>query len=181
MKIEEQVEVAAPPRTVFEFFAWLDHLKLVSPGRRREWCPIPGLRVAEGRQHEVCVEQGRHHVRLSFRTEVLRPAERIEDVFLTWPMQGATRVLTFGPLPAAGRELHTSLVEVDEWRPPFFVRSLVDKRLEQQRSLFQEKLHRAKTIIEQAYRAEGPEVFGAGVIEPARALGLGGMQAGLHG
>lgn len=181
MKIEAQVQVEAPPRTVCDFFAWLDHLRLVSPGQRREWCPTPGQRVAEGREREVCLQQGRHRVRLSFRTERFRPAECIEDVFLTWPMQGARRVLRFAPVPGPDRLLHTSLVEIDEWRPPFFVRALVDKRLEQQRALFDEKLRRAKAIIERAHDAHGPEVFSGGVLEPARALGFGELQAGLHG
>lgn len=182
MKIESQTCVEAPPRTVFEFFAWLDHLRLVSPGGRREWCPVPGRRVAEGLTHEVCLEQGKHRVRLRFRTERFRPAECIEDVFLNWPLQGARRTLHFSSLPLTGADtVGTRVVEHDEWRPPFFVRALVDKRLEQQRALFAEKLQRAKAIIEGAYRAEGPEVFASGVLDPARALGFDEAQVGSGG
>lgn len=178
MKIESQTCVEAPPRTTYEFFAWLDHLRLVSPGGRREWCPRPGQRVAEGLCHQVCLEQGKHRVRLRFRTEVLRPAERIEDVFLSWPLQGARRTLHFSPLPPDRQGfVGTRVVEHDEWRPPVFVRALVDKRLEQQRALFAEKLERAKAIIEGAYRAAGSEVFAAGVLGPARDLGFTEIQA----
>lgn len=181
MRIETQVRVAVPPRTAFEFFVWLDHLRLVSPSARKEWCPAPGRRIAEGVSHEVCLKQGRHKVQLRFTTEVVRPAETIVDVFNSWPLEGARRTLRFvsASEPAASEDTgdmvgapQTLVVEEDVWRPPFFVRPLVDKRLEQQRDLFQEKLDRAADIIERAYLAAGPEVFTEGVVAPIRRYGL---------
>ena len=179
LRIETQVRVAAPPRTVFEFFAWLDHLRLVSPAGRREWCPTPGRRIAEGVSHEVCLEQGRHRVRLRFSTETMRAAECIVDVFSSWPLDGARRTLRFFPDGPAGpgsdaEVCATRVVEEDEWRPPLLVRPLVDKRLEQQRSLFEEKLNNARRIIETVYPLLGPEAFSDGVVEPARKVGFEG-------
>ena len=163
------MSVLAPPRTVFEFFTWLDHLELVSPSRRKEWCPTRGQRVAEGRSHEVCLQQGRHQLRLRFTTGVLIPAERIEDIFSTWPLSGARRTMIFSPVEGGTGE--TIVVEKDAWTPPLLVRSLVGRRLEQQKDQFDEKLRNAKAIIEQAYVRFGPDVFSDGVITPAQAIG----------
>lgn len=173
MKIESQVRIEAPPRLVFEFFAWLDHLRLVSPSRRREWCPVPGQRVAEGTRQEVCLEQGRHRVRLSFVTEILRPAETIVDVFSSWPLHGARRILRLqAETPEHPAPPVTWVIEETEWSPPFLVRRLVDKRLEQQRLQFQEKLDNARLIIEKVYAELGSEAFERGVLEPARQVGF---------
>mgnify|MGYP006287708821 FL=1 len=172
MRIETQVRVEAPPRVVFDFFAWLDHLRLVSPSRRREWCTTPGQRLAEGTSHQVCLQQGRHRVRLGFTTEVLRPAELVVDVFTSWPLDGARRVLHFSAETGPDGAVATRVVEEDEWRPPMLVRALVDKRLEQQRAQFEEKLANAKRVIEAAYGELGSEAFARGVLEPARQVGF---------
>lgn len=171
MRIEAHVTIEAPPRLVFEFFAWLDHLRLVAPSRRREWCPIPGRRVAEGARQEVCLAQGQHKVRLGFVTEVLRPADCIVDVFQSWPLRGARRVLRFRA-EAHGEHMRTLLTEETEWSPPTLVRRLVDKRLEQQRQQFQEKLENAKIVVERVYEALGEEAFDHGVLEAAARVGI---------
>lgn len=167
MKIETEVRVDAPVATAYEFFMWLDHLRLISPGRRREWCPEVGRRLVEGLSHEVCLEQGRHRVRLRFRTQTLRPSALIEDVFITWPLHGAKRVLRFERSGTG-----TRIIEEDDWHPPFYVRSMVAKRVESQRALFQEKLDRAAEVVSKAYAARGSRVFAGGVLEPATNLGI---------
>lgn len=149
---------------------WLDHLRLVSPSRRREWCPLPGQRVAGGAIHEVCLQQGKHKIRLRFKTEVLTPNERIEDVFTTWPLQGARRLLMFTSDP--GDAQVTLLTEIDEWKPPFLVKRLVDKRIDQQVDQFEEKLNNAKRIIETVYLAHGEDAFDQGVLSAAESVGL---------
>lgn len=173
MRIESRVRVAAPPATVFEFFAWLDHLRLVGAARRREWCPELGLRVVEGARQQVILEQGRHHLRLSFVVESLSPGEHIAFVFSSWPLDGARRTLRFSPgEPSEDGTPLTWVDEEDEWRPPFLIRPLVERRLQDQKQVFQKRLELAARIIGDAYAAFGGEVFAAGVLEPARALGF---------
>jgi hypothetical protein len=174
MRIETQTTVRAPARTAYEFFSWLDHLALVSPAERREWCPVPGQRIAEGAGREVVLEQGRHRVRLGFTTRRLRPGEEIVDVFTSWPLDGARRAVEFRAEPRAeGEAPVTRISEVHAWRPPFYLRPLVEGRLAKQRAMFDERLARAAQLIARGYDAFGPDVFAGGVLEPARALGFG--------
>ncbi len=150
---------------MFSFFTWLDHLPLISAEQRREWCPSEGQRLVEGQSQEVFLEQGRHRLKLAFTTRVMLENERIEDVFSTWPFQGALRILTF----TEGND-HTVVTEVYVWKPPFFLKQLVDRRVSAQENVFLEKLSNAKRLIETAYNASGEHAFAGGVLESAKVV-----------
>lgn len=168
MRIEIQRQVAAPAATIFELMTQLDHVAFVAPGRRREWCPEPHQRLAEGVGQVIYVSHGKHRAQLEFTTEVLEPPTRIEQVFTSWPLRGGRRVTALEPRGEA-----TTLVsELYEWRPPFLMRSVVSQRLGRERELLEERLDRLGILAERGYAELGAEAF-AGGIEPAAArLGL---------
>jgi len=167
VKIESSVHVEAPPSVVFRFFCLLDHLRFVCTERRREWCHATGRVQTEGSQHEVRLRQGKHEIRLRFRTVRLVPERLIEDEFLSWPLRGARRTLE---LTAEGAG--TRVVEINAWTPPRFVRTAVQNRTEEQQSLFDQKLENGRQLIEAAYELRGELAFTDGVFHDAERLGV---------
>jgi len=167
--MESTAVVNAPPDVVFRFYRYLDHLRFVCSQRRQEWCPATGLTQEEGQEYEVRLRQGRHEIKLRFRTVRLVPAAMVEDEFLSWPLRGARRTLR---MKAVGDGQTTEVVEVNHWEPPWFARAAVKERSGEQQQLFDMKLDNAKRIIEAVYAARGAEAFRAGVFEDAAALGI---------
>lgn len=167
VKIESTVHVEAPPAVTFRFFCNLDHLRFVCTERRREWCHATGRVQTEGSQHEVRLRQGRHEIRLRFRTVRLQPESLIEDEFLSWPLRGARRILELSPSGPG-----TRVTEINAWTPPRFVRSAVQNRTEEQQQLFDQKLDNGKRLIEAAYALRGGLAFADGIFADAEALGV---------
>lgn len=167
MKIESTVHVEAPPTVAYRFFCQLDHLRFVCTERRREWCHATGRLQSEGSQHEVRLRQGRHEIRLRFRTLRMHPDTLIEDEFLSWPLRGARRTLCLAPHGTG-----TRVSEINEWTPPRFVRSAVQHRYEDQQRLFDQKLENGRRLIEAAYALRGELAFTQGIFGDAEALGV---------
>jgi hypothetical protein len=169
VKMESTAVVKAPPEVVFRFYRHLDHLRFVCTARRQEWCPNTGLTQEEGEEYEVRLRQGRHEIKLRFRTVRMVPGQVVEDEFLSWPLRGARRVLRMTP---QGGGQATAVVELNHWEPPWFARAAVKERSGEQQQLFDMKLENAKRIIEAVYKARGEDAFQVGIFEDASALGI---------
>ena len=124
MIIEASILVEAPPEIVFRFYTLLDHLRYVSPERRREWCPRRNARIALGAEYEVNIHQGRHSVVLRFRTVRYEPGAAYEDEFLNWPLKGARHLQTF---TGVNGDAATRVEDVNRWEPPWYARAMVKK------------------------------------------------------
>lgn len=166
MIIEVSILVEAPPPVVYRFYSQLDHLRYVSPGRRREWCAERGLEVGLGREYEVNVEQGRHSILLRFRT-VRADESCIEDEFLNWPLKGARHLQRFEAQDDA-----TFVTDMNRWNPPWYARSAVKRHEWEQTSFFKEKLENAKRVIEGVYREKGDAAFAEGIGADAESCGF---------
>jgi ligand-binding SRPBCC domain-containing protein len=167
--IEVSILVEAPPPVVYRFYSQLDHLRYVSPIRRREWCAERGIEVGVGREYEVNVQQGRHAILLRFRTIRADGCACIEDEFLNWPLKGARHVQSFVP---EDEKRSTLVTDLNRWDPPWYARSAVKKHEWEQTSFFQEKLDNAKRVIEAVYRERGDGAFVEGIGAEAAALGI---------
>lgn len=167
MKLESIVHIQAPPAVVFRFFCHLDHLRFVCTPRRQEWSPQTGRVQAHGSCHEVRLRQGRHEIRLKFKTVQMEAEALLEDEFISWPLRGAKRTLRFESTDTATRVCETNI-----WTPPRFVRQAVKSRTDEQQELFDQKLINGKELIEAAFQARGELAFTDGVIEEAQALGV---------
>lgn len=167
VKIESTVHVEAPPAVAFRFYCLLDHLRFVCTERRREWCHATGRVQTQGSQHEVRLRQGRHEIRLRFRTVRLQPDLVIEDEFLSWPLRGARRTLQFAPSGTG-----TRVTETNAWTPPRFVRTAVQNRTSEQQGLFDQKLDNGRKLIEAAFGLRGELAFTDGIFADAEALGV---------
>ena len=152
---------------VFRFFGWLDYLRFVSAELRQEWCPERGVAVAEGAEYEIRLRQGRHGFTLRFRTIKVLENEVYEDEFLTWPVKGGRHLQTFRP---DGPD--TIVTDANIWSPPWYARAIVSKNRDQQAGVFQERLEKAKAIIEAVYRAKGDQAFLDGIFEDATSAGF---------
>ena len=168
MKLESEVLIQAPPKVVFRFFRQLDHLRFVCTERRQEWCPALGCVQEEGDRHEVLLRQGKHEIRLRFRTSRLVPDRLLEDQFISWPLRGAARTLHFESAEAEC----TRVTETNAWEPPWFARSAVKERSDEQQWLFDQKLENGRRIVEAAYEASGDAAFSEGIFSEAEALGI---------
>lgn len=166
--MESAAVVNAPPEVVFRFYRCLDHLRFVCTPRRQEWCPNTGLTQEVGQEYEVRLRQGRHEIKLRFRTVRLVPHAMVEDEFLSWPLRGARRTLRMTPQGDGA----TEVVEINHWEPPWFARAAVKERSEEQQHLFDRKLDNAKRIIEAVYQARGADAFREGIFEDTSALGI---------
>lgn len=167
VRLEAATVVDAPASIVFRFFQQLDHLRLLSAGRRREWCLQQGALLAVGVAHEVRIQQGRHSLLVHFKTLRLDPHRLIEDEFLSWPLKGARRVLALEPQGA-----QTRVCESNVWDPPWYARGMVEKHEAEQRQFFVAKLNHAKQVIEAVYGVCGADAFLHGVLPDAVRAGL---------
>ncbi|MCB9655332.1 MAG: hypothetical protein H6729_14530 [Deltaproteobacteria bacterium] len=154
---------------MYAFYVHLDHLRYVSTRRRLEWCPEKGRIVAEGVEHTVRVQQAGHHIDLQFHARSVDPRAGYELEFMSWPLRGALHVHRLDALDGEGA---TRVTEIDEWKPPWYLRRIVDRNLDSQRALFQEKLENAKRLIERVYEARGATAFANGIHEDAEAVGV---------
>ncbi len=159
--------VKAPPPVVFRFFCHLDHLRFVCTQRRQEWSPKTGCIQVLGSSHEVRLRQGRHEIRLRFKTVRLESDELLEDEFVSWPLRGAKRTLRFETMGSG-----TQVTETNVWTPPRFARTAVKNRTDEQQELFDRKLENGKVLIEAVYAARGEQAFSTGIIEDAQALSI---------
>ncbi|MBK8014935.1 MAG: hypothetical protein IPK13_26760 [Deltaproteobacteria bacterium] len=161
--------VEAPLAVVYAFYVQLDHLRYVSSARRLEWCPEQGRTVSEGVEHTVRIQQAGHHIDLQFRARRVDPRVGYELEFTSWPLRGAVHLHR---LEALEGDEATRVTDVEEWRPPWYLRPIVDRKLESQHALFQEKLENAKRLIERVYEARGAASFTTGIHGDARAVGI---------
>lgn len=167
MKLESSISIEAPPHVVFRFYAQLDHLRFVSPVRRREWCPRFGVALEEGAEYEVRIEQGKHGLHLRFRTTRFVPHSSLENEFLSWPLKGARHEQRF-----EARGGGTLVSDVNFWVPPWYARGVVAQREDEQRRFFAEKLEKAKRLIEAVYARAGEAAFRDGIFEDAADVGI---------
>ncbi len=167
MKLESIVLIQAPPAVVFRFFCHLDHLRFVCTDRRQEWSPQTGRVQSQGSCHEVRLRQGRHEIRLNFKTVQMQTDVLLEDEFVSWPLRGAKRTLEFEATGTA-----TRVREINIWTPPRFVRQAVKSRSDEQQGLCDQKMDNGKRLVEAAFKARGDLAFTDGVIEEAQALGV---------
>jgi hypothetical protein len=167
VRIETSARIEAPPPVVFRFFGWLDYLRFVSADLRQEWCPELGVAVSEGAEYEIRLRQGRHGFTLRFRTVRVVENELYEDEFLTWPVKGGRHLQTFRP---EGGD--TLVHDANIWSPPWYARAIVAKNRDQQVAVFQERLLKAKAIIERVYGAKRDEAFLEGIFEDATGAGF---------
>jgi hypothetical protein len=152
---------------VFRFFGWLDHLRFVSAELRQEWCPERGVAVAEGAEYAIRLRQGRHELTLRFRTIKVVENELYEDEFLSWPVKGGRHLQTFR---AEGSD--TIVTDANIWSPPWYARAIVAKNRDQQTAVFQERLEKAKAIVESVYRSKGDKAFLVGIFDDATDAGF---------
>lgn len=164
MKVATSSRVLAPPGVVFRFSTQLDHLRFTSPRHRYEWCTTAGAVIAEGRESEVRIQQHRHGVSVRFRTVRLEPARYIEDEFLTWPVKGARHTICLVPVDGGAA---TDLEEVITWDAPWYLRRALDRYVDEQRSFFDERLAKAKRLIESVFAARGERSFEDGIFPDA--------------
>lgn len=162
VRIETSARIEAPTAVVFRFFGWLDHLRFVSADLRQEWCPERGLAMSEGGEYEVRLRQGRHGLTLRFRTVKVVENALYEDEFLTWPVKGAIHLVTF-----QSKDGTTLVTDANIWSPPWYARAIVAKNREPQTAAFQQRLLKAKVLVEAVYRAKGERAFLEGIFGDA--------------
>ncbi len=152
---------------VFRFYGWLDYLRFVSAELRQEWCPEYGIAVCEGAEYEIRLRQGRHGFTLRFRTTRVIENALYEDEFLSWPVKGGRHLQTF-EAESGG----TRVIDANIWSPPWYARAIVAKNRDQQAAVFQERLERAKEIIEAVYRVRTEQAFEEGIFADAAEAGF---------
>jgi len=169
VKIRVHVRVAAPPHVVFRFYTKLDHLRFISPRFRHEWCTKSGAVVALGTESEVKIQQHRRSLTVRFRTVKLETDRFLEDEFISWPVKGARHTVQLKPSPE-GRE--TELEDAITWDPPWYLRRVLERYVEEQKKLFEERQSNAKRIIEAVYAARGADAFREGIFPDAERVGI---------
>jgi hypothetical protein len=167
VRIETSARIEAPPAVVFRFYGWLDYLRFVSADLRQEWCPELGVAVSEGAEYEIKLRQGRHGFTLRFRTVKVIENELYEDEFLTWPVKGGRHLQSF-----RAAERATIVTDTNIWSPPWYARAIVAKNRDQQTVVFQQRLDKAKRIIESVYRSKQDQAFREGIFDDATDAGF---------
>jgi hypothetical protein len=167
VRIETSARIDAPPEVVFRFYGWLDYLRFVSADLRQEWCPEFGVAVSEGGEYEIRLRQGRHAFTLRFRTIKVIDNELYEDEFLNWTVKGGRHLQSFRRENGA-----TVVTDTNIWSPPWYARAIVARHREAQTGVFQERLDRAKRIIEAVYRSKQERAFIDGIFDDAGDAGF---------
>ncbi len=167
MNISIQVKIAAPPEVVFRFYTQLDHLRFISPRFRFEWCTQRGAIVLLGAESEVRIQQHRHAITVRFKTTRMETDRFLEDEFVSWPVKGARHTVTLRE-----KDGGTVVEDVITWDPPWFLRRVLDRYIDEQRRFFEERQAKAKTMIEAVYVLRGAESFREGIFPEAELAGI---------
>lgn len=167
MNISIQVQIAAPPEVVFRFYTQLDHLRFISPRFRFEWCTEKGASVRLGNESEVRIQQHRHGITVRFKTTRLETDRFVEDEFLSWPVKGARHTVSL-----RNQNGLTTVEDSISWDPPWFLRRVLDRYIDEQKRFFEERQAKAKTMIEAVYALRGAESFREGIFPEAERAGI---------